>query len=150
MRKKLTLLLFFYCICFYSQTVDHIQFDYDAAGNQTRRYAIDINPGRISNNIKDIKDLKDSDLTKADIYDDIKYYPNPVQQALFVEWKNTEESYVEKIEVHSMTGQLMQSYKNLSKQQTISVSFQDYPNGFYNLLLIYSNSEKKSLRIIKK
>lgn len=149
MRKKLTLLLFFYCICFYSQTIDHIQFDYDSAGNQTRRYAIDILENR-NTNVKDTKDISKTDLKTSDLYNDIKYYPNPVQQELFVEWKNTEESYVEKIEVHSMSGQLMQTYKNLSKQQTISVSFQDYPNGFYNLILVYSNSEKKSLRIIKK
>ena len=42
----------------FGQTKDHIQFEYDAAGNQVKRYLIDITPGRYSNpDVKNVKDL---------------------------------------------------------------------------------------------
>ena len=135
----------------FGQTKDHIQFEYDAAGNQVKRYLIDIDPNRYSNpDVKNIKDLKEEDLVKADIYDDIKYYPNPVQEELYVQWKLVDDKYVDRVDVYSMTGQLMRSYDKLKNETTASLSFHNCPSGFYNVILFYSNGEQKSLKIVKR
>lgn len=150
--KKLILPTFLMLSLFSNgQTNDHIQFDYDSAGNQVKRFIIDINPGKHSNQpIKNIKDLTESDLFETDIYNDIKYYPNPVKEELYVKWENHSEIYVSTIEIFSMSGQLLKKYTDLKSQTSISLDFINYPQGFYNVLLMYSSGEAKKLKIVKR
>jgi hypothetical protein len=128
-----------------------VLFDYDTAGNQIRRYAISIS-ARTANNdsIKDIKDLVEEDLLKSDIYEDIKYFPNPVSEELFVNWVMPKNKFVERVDLYSITGQLLTSKSKLAKENTVSIQFSRYPEGMYNLVLLYSNGEQKTLKVIKK
>jgi len=150
MKKTFTLLMLLFTALGYSQ-FDEINFDYDGAGNQIKRYFIDMSPRASQNDtIKGIEDLVEEDLLKSDIYEDIKYYPNPVREELFVKWEMPENKFVERVDLYSLTGQLLTSKSKLSKENTVSIQFSGYPEGMYNLVLLYSNGEQKTLKVIKK
>jgi len=150
MRKLFVFVsLFITSLCSFGQTIDHIVFEYDIAGNQVKRYVIDVTPGRdgiIKG--KDLDSLVDSDLLKSDLYNDVRYYPNPVVEELFVKWDNSI-NVVENLEVYNISGQLMKSYKTSIDSNEIIVSFINYPSGMYTLVLNYSNGERKTLKIVK-
>lgn len=80
----------------------------------------------------------------------MSYYPNPVREELYVKWKIETTKTVKSIEVYSMSGQILSSYSNLESTDITSVAFQSYPMGIYNLMLVYSNGETKTLKIVKK
>lgn len=145
---SLLFLLFITTTCI-SQT--HIVFDYDNAGNQIKRYLISV--GRPSpksaTNIKDIKDIVESDLIKADIYNDIKYYPNPVREELYLKWGLAEGNKVQSMDLYNLNGQLIKTVGSLENVNDYIFPFQQLPQAIYNLVLNYSNGEKKSLKIIK-
>lgn len=150
MKNHLSLLFLFIISSCIGQTMDHVQFDYDNAGNQIKRYLVDINPGRQSNqNIKDIKSLTESDLIKSDIYDDLKYYPNPVKEELYLKWELINDNKVQSISLYSLNGQLIKTINNLEKDNACTFPFRELPQAIYNLVLNYSNGEQKSLKIIK-
>jgi len=135
-----------------AQTNDHILFDYDAAGNQIKRYLVDINPdGNKQSNqpVKDIKDITDSDLIKADIYDDLKYYPNPVKEQLYLKWNLLNGNTVKSITLYSLSGQLIKVVNNMENDNAYIFPFQELPQGIYSLILNCSNGEQKSLKIVK-
>jgi hypothetical protein len=128
-----------------------IEFTYDAAGNQTKREICFGCSGRMSNQpIKTAETLTEDDLIKDDLYDQISYYPNPVKEELYVKWVNTETHSVHSIELYALSGQFIKDYKNLKGIDMTTIAFENYPQGFYNLVLIYSNGEKKTLKIVKK
>lgn len=129
---------------------NEILFDYDTAGNQIKRYAINMARATNSDSIKNIEDLVEEDLLKSDIYEDVKYYPNPVKEELFVKWVMSENKFVERVDLYSLTGQLLTSRNKLAKENTISIQFTGYPEGMYNLVLLYSDGEQKTLKVIKK
>ncbi len=126
-----------------------IEFLYDTAGNQiVRRFvyiAIPVNP---KNGVAPT--ITNTDYIESDIFSDIKYYPNPVSSELYVQWKNSETNFVERIDLYSLSGQLMRSFLQSKDNEETIVDFQNYPQGFYNLLLVYSNGEAKDLKIIKR
>lgn len=129
-----------------------IAFDYDVAGNQVKRYLIYISSSRFSNpknGVKDVKDIVATDLINADIYDDIKYYPNPVKEELYVQWTSRENNNVSQIELYSMTGQLLKQYADLKATTSEIIDFQNYPHGIYTVQLVYENGENKTLKIVK-
>lgn len=149
MKRNFTLLLLFFFASVYSQS--EILFDYDSAGNQIKRYFINMSPRPAGNDtIKDDKDLTEKDLLTSDIYEDIQYYPNPVREELFVKWKLQGDQFVERIDLYSISGQWLASIKNLDKSNSASIHFSSYPEGMYNLVLQCSGGEQKTLKIIKK
>nr|WP_255509236.1 T9SS type A sorting domain-containing protein [Flavobacterium sp. J27] len=79
----------------------------------------------------------------------MSYYPNPVEEELFLKWELIDNNQVKKIEVYSFSGQLMKVISTLEKQTTTTISFQEYPSGTYTVLLLYSNGESQSITIIK-
>jgi hypothetical protein len=132
------------------QTMDHVVFDYDNAGNQIKRYLIDIDPGKQSMQpVKDIEDIVNSDLIKADIYDDLKYYPNPVREELYLKWDFTEDVKVQSIALYSLSGQLIKMVKDVGNVTSYTFPFQELPQAIYNLVLNCSNGEQRSLKIVK-
>lgn len=146
--RKIILLLLFISSLSYSQTIDNILFEYDAAGNQVKRHVVYLGDRSSNQDIKDLKQLTDADLTKADIYDDIKYYPNPVVEELYVKWETSTLS-VKNIELYAISGQLMKTYNISGNSDNQIISFINYPTGFYTVLLNYTNGEKKTLKIVK-
>lgn len=129
-----------------------IAFDYDDAGNQIKRRFIYVASGvyRQTNQITDNQILAEKELIESDIFSDILYYPNPVQSELFLKWKNNEISFVDRIELYSLSGQLVKSISTIKNVEETTIDFQSLPSGYYNLLLVYSSGEAKDLKIIKK
>lgn len=146
-------IIFFFLIInsfLYSQTIDHILFEYDTAGNQIKRYTIDINAGRPANEIvKEIENITDEDLISSDLYDDITYYPNPVKETLFVKWENKSDEFVTSVFLYSLSGQSVQNFTSLRDKETLNVPFDTLPQGLYTLMFEYSSGKQKTLKIIK-
>jgi hypothetical protein len=129
-----------------------VAFDYDDAGNQTKRRFIYVAGGiyRQTNPITKNEIVAEKQLIESDIFSDILYYPNPVQSELFLKWKNSEVNYVDRIELYSLSGQLIKSISTIKNVEETTIDFQSLPSGYYNLLLLYSSGEAKDLKIIKK
>ena len=150
MRKFLLLTLSLLSFSCYSQ--NKLLFEYDTAGNQIKR-SICVNClFRSANNIarpKEIAKLEDKDLIKTDPEDTISYYPNPVKEELFIKWELINGVKVTEIQLYSLSGQMLRNIPKLENQNSESITFQEYPSGIYSVLIIYSNGEQKTLKIIK-
>lgn len=128
-----------------------VAFDYDIAGNQTKRSYIYVASGIYRTASQPIVvQPKTEKLIESDIYKDILYYPNPVQSELFVRWSNTATNAVESMELYSISGQLMRRFENLKNEENTTINFESYPSGYYILNLSYTDGTVKDLRIIKK
>ncbi|MCL9806450.1 T9SS type A sorting domain-containing protein [Flavobacterium amniphilum] len=146
MKKLLLLLLGLNLINCYSQR--RITFNYDAAGNQEKRLVCLCAAKTANDSIyKDLEELTENDLVKED--EQVSYYPNPVLEELYVKWSNTENSRLVAIDLYTLNGQLLKHYTNLKNQETAKVAFYNLPDGYYNVVLLYSNDERKTLKIVK-
>jgi hypothetical protein len=124
-----------------------ILFSYDTAGNQiNRELCINCQTGKKA---KDVKKITKEDLIKSDISDQISYYPNPVKEELYLAWDLVNNNTVSSIQVYSLSGQLLQSFQNMDKSNRQTIPFANYPRGVYAVVLLYSNGEQKSIKIIK-
>ncbi|WP_159778623.1 T9SS type A sorting domain-containing protein [Flavobacterium sp. 9AF] len=146
-------LLFISYLGFGQNYANSISFSYDNAGNQIKRelsFSIPrpmvVEEEPLS---KTISEIKEEELLKFFPEDIISYYPNPVQEELFLKWELIDNNQVTKIEVYSFTGQQMKAISNLEKETTTTISFQEYPSGTYTILLFYSKGESQSITIIK-
>ena len=130
-----------------------IKFEYDVAGNQIQRTVVCINcnnpTGKSTNKSKEISELIAEDLIKSFPEDAISYYPNPVKEELYLKWDLIENTKVSEIQLYSLNGQLLKRISKLENQNTQNITFQQYPQGIYNILFLYTNGEQKSLKIIK-
>lgn len=127
-----------------------IKFDYDIAGNQYNKYIV-FETGRIrSNELNDLdKDIQEVNEEKKEILtENIKYYPNPVKESLYVYWINTTENAVVEINLVDINGKVVYQSKVLNKTQ-VSIQLSNYTNGIYIMSLNYNNGESKSFKIIK-
>lgn len=143
MKKTLTFLVLF--VFSFSFGQPRIQFFYDATGNQTKRVICGNCPAKNAT-YKNQETLTDSDLLEEN---KILYYPNPVLEELYVKWKNTEESQVTSVELYSMSGQQLNKITNLKDNELTKIGFTEYPTGYYIVVLVYSNGDKKDLKIVK-
>lgn len=125
-----------------------ISFEYDDAGNQVIRKSIYLaaRPG------KPIIETADEpkEFIESDIYSDIKYYPNPTVEILYVQWKNQNDWFVNEIKVFSFSGQLMGILPISQNFEQVEVDFRAYPTGMYELVMVYNDGKQKTLKIIKK
>jgi Secretion system C-terminal sorting domain len=124
-----------------------ISFDYDVSGNQIVRQPIYLSsrPGRPT--VK--PPIKPEKFVESDIYNDVLYYPNPTIDQLFIKWNNTE-NYVDNLQLYDLNGRKLKQFDGMKNNENYEISFQEYPAGMYVLMLVYSNSETKTLKIIKK
>lgn len=130
---------------------DRIRFKYDSAGNQERRYVCLCN-ARIANDTTSYKTketIVENDLIHDSEFEQLSYYPNPVREELYVKWENVINNPIVEMQLYSISGQILKSQNNLVKDEITTINFQNYPTGMYNLILIYTNGEKKSLKIVK-
>lgn len=123
-----------------------IKFDYDTAGNQIKRSFIYL--ARQSNN-NTIASKEEPKFVPTDDYGDVLYYPNPVKQELNVKWVDRTGQDMELMELYDLSGKLMHVYPNQSTLDSAIIDFQLYPQGLYNLILVYKGGERKTLRIVK-
>ena len=126
-----------------------LTFTYDVAGNQTNRHYIVVSNKLANRNVKQIKDLVEADLKTSDVSEEIKFYPNPVQEDLFIQWIETEVKKETQLQLFDMNGQLLKTYFNLPENNSMTINFQVFPSGIFNLILDYSNGEIKILKVVK-
>lgn len=147
MIKKLLFLLFLLSLSSIAQT--KIKFSYDTAGNQTSRILCSNCPPETGKQIKEIEALVDEDLEKFSAEDRFSYYPNPVKEELYLKWELTDDNYITSIQVFSITGQVLNTYKATKNNTTQNILFQSYPSGVYVVLLNYKSGDPKTIKIIK-
>lgn len=150
MKKHLTLLLF--GITFISQAQNKITFSYDLkTGSQLTRTLCLNCPGtaKPAKQVKEIEALNEEDMLKFSNEDVISYYPNPVKEELYLKWELVDENFVTSIQVMSINGQSLISYKYIKGTNTQNIPFQNLPSGFYIVSLDYSNGDQKTIKIIK-
>lgn len=146
--KKLFLITFAF-FWYATQAQDKIVFSYDAAGNQIQRVLVLCNPCYTLVHKSSTK-LQPEDFQKFTPEDDISYYPNPVQQELFLKWDLVNDKKVTTIQVVSVTGIVLKTFSSLEAASEQIINFLEYPTGNYFLEMMYTNDEKKSIQIIKK
>lgn len=148
MNKILLLLLLILFSSLQANSQTKICFEYDTAGNQIiRTLCINSPTGKRA---KDSSKVQEEDLEKFFPEDVISYYPNPVKEELFLRWELANDNKVLRIDMYSMTGQLLLSYKNTDNLESQIIPFQQYPTGIYSVVLLYTNGDQKSIKIIKK
>ena len=133
-----------------------IVFEYDAAGNQTKREWICINctPEQIASiSPKKIEALDKSLLAKepdpASSIRSFKAFPNPVTETLQIEWITDNGSFIRSLEVFSLNGIRMFHGNYTAQQKSASISFLEMIPGGYILRALYSDGKKEALKIIK-
>lgn len=148
MNKIFTFLLMLCCFLCHSQ---QISFTYDGAGNQIKRSLCLSGCTAKKANVepKEIIALKEEDMQKFFPEDVISYYPNPVKEELYLRWETINDISVSSIKVYDLNGRMIESYVNLSNTNNQNVFFQRFPKGIYIVVLVYSNKEEKSIKIIK-
>ena len=150
MKQILLVILLFITSINFAQ--NKILFEYDTAGNQIKRtLCINCLPetAKSSEKPKEIDELTAEDLIKTFPEDALSYYPNPVKEELYLKWNLIDDNKLTEIQLFSLSGQLLKRITKLENQNSESIIFQQYPQGIYTILLLYSNGEQKSLKIIK-
>jgi len=150
MKKITTLILF--TIGIFSQAQQKITFNYDAAGNQILRELCLSGCSQSAKQVKDTKEIEaltDDDLLKFSPEDVISYYPNPVKEELYLQWQLTDDNYVSRVHIYSITGQVLNTYQGNERINNLNIPFQNYPSGVYLVLLSYKDGGEKSIKIIK-
>lgn len=141
---------FFLFIGSISYCQSRLKFEYDSAGNQTKRYICfgceaRVNPDEV---FKDAKTLTEKDMIRDEEQEQLLYYPNPVLEELYVKWANGKNP-VSHIELYNLNGQSIKSITNLENIDTVTIPFFNLPVSYYTLVLNYTNGETKKLKIIK-
>lgn len=149
---RITVLLF---LLFLSKSINgqnRIKFNYDSAGNQTQRYiCFGCSAAKIEDNpFVDVENI----MTKEEIQEDnetsnVKYFPNPVLEELNVNWTNSQESNLQKIDLYSLNGQFIKSYIISKDNGSIVIPFNNYAEGYHNLILSFSDNNRKTIKIVK-
>ncbi|RUT68550.1 T9SS C-terminal target domain-containing protein [Flavobacterium cupreum] len=150
MKKELLLLAFLVCLLSHAQT-PKIVFEYDAAGNQTKRYLClkcSSATGK-SDQTKEAGALVEEKIVPLSSEELISYYPNPVKETLYLTWQQQDHNEVTSVQVFSFLGQVLGTYSVGSGVHELNIPFQNYSGGIYIVALYYSNGSQKSIKIIK-
>ncbi len=126
-----------------------ITFDYDNSGNQIER-TICVNCGaRLAND--SIRANQEVEKVQKEFKDNgISYFPNPVMEQLTIRWVNSEDIFIDRLEIISMSGQLVNVYSNLKNNESQLVDFRTVAQGIYNVILWQNNGKKKTVKIVKR
>lgn len=127
----------------------YIQFSYDVEGNQIERKFFRPIPRGKNTAPKEIVTIKEENIQEISADNLISYYPNPVKDELFLQWELSQDNTVSTIYVYDLNGHLVQSYSNGNKANAMAITFTNYPTGVYAVVLLYSNGNQKSIKIIK-
>jgi len=149
MKATTTLLLATLTFAIYSSSdikAQTVYFSYDAAGNQNRREfkCISCQPKHRANRVAP------EALTKLSEKSMLRYYPNPVTDALHLNWTSVDNQQPTSIILYAINGQHIRTISNLEKQTEFTIPFSNYPNGMYSVIIHYNNNEKQACTIIKK
>lgn len=154
MKKYLFLLFLGFSL--FAEAQDKIVFEYDGAGNQVKRFlCLSSNCTTTSKTKatkeapKEIAALQEEDLQKFSPEDVISYYPNPVKEELYLKWELVPDKTVSSIYLYALNGQVLKTYNNLDKTNTLNIPFFNYPTGAYLVVLFYNDGEQKTIKIVK-
>lgn len=145
----LTLTLLFCTITICAQ--DKLVFNYDTAGNQILREKVCLNCMAQARPEAVMNDSINSQADDPVMEFQLKSYPNPVVDDLYVEWINNPEFLVSKIQLFSNNSQLLLDVAINDKQGEQAISFTGLPLGIYHVVVYYNNNQsRKTFKIIKK
>jgi hypothetical protein len=155
MKKLLLLLLFSFGVKAQNIAGKGIQpiyfkvlFEYDTAGNQIKR-ELCINCPIAAGKVAQKSEAPLETLQQFNPEDTFSYYPNPVQEQLYLKWQKASDTKLLSIQIFSLNGQIMKTINQLESKNEATLAFQNYPQGVYSVLLTYSDGEEKSIKIIK-
>ena len=136
--KNILLLLFLVCLIPLYAQQEHppLYLEYDTAGNQIVSDLVCINCPEV-------------EIAEKYLLDEVRYYPNPVQQQLILSWKPTDDDRVSAVRVYSLSGKALNTYDVLNQDTTLSLPFGRLPSGMYLVEVVSSNGQKKTLKILK-
>lgn len=150
MAKIIFIVLCFFGFIANAQFDNKIKFEYDNAGNQIlRKWCSNCGLKYIQNEFKETSALEASDMLKFFEDDVISYYPNPVKEELFLKWDLINGNKVIGIDIYTINGQIKNRIQQSNTNNTLLISFREYPSGIYFLNLNYSNGDQKSIKIVK-
>ena len=145
MKRNKIIILSLLWISFYPilHAQDTIAYRYDAAGNRISRTIV------MSSRSAPAPPVEEQPVVYAEVFSDIrlKIYPNPTDGLLKVEIKNLPEGQTAQIWLYAMSGKLVTSLKDVSKETSINLSGQ--PAGVY-VMRIVSGKFRTEWKIIKK
>lgn len=126
-----------------------LSFEYDEAGNQILREMTCVNCNTPSAGRHAMPGFADGQPDEI-IDGQISYYPNPVLEQLHIEWTNDAKSSLKSINVYSISGQLVLSQMDVQDKDRTDLGFGDRAQGIYNIVLLYTNGEQKTIKVVKK
>jgi len=159
--KKIYLLMLLFGTCTYAQiivepgdddlmlTVPKILFEYDAAGNQIKR-ELCLNCSPSSGRQAAANETVTTQPQKFLPEDRLSYYPNPVKEALTIQWGRQDNGHILKVLVYTIDGRQMSSVTNLKATNSQTIPFLDFPPGVYMVVVQFDNKKQESVKIIKK
>ncbi|MDM1043528.1 T9SS type A sorting domain-containing protein [Myroides sp. 1354] len=147
--KRLVLLIALFPFATMAQQVPRkVVFEYDTAGNQIYR-GIEID---MTSTVLSRAENEETQAEPQGIgYEDskLKYYPNPVQDVLYVEWDRGYKT-VATISLYTANHQVLQQIGNLSFENQTQVRFDQLPKGSYFMVVFYQDGTKENITIIKR
>lgn len=148
MKKLLYIILFLTSTYSFCQS-NNIYFEYDDAGNQITRYAVLSSARNSQEESKSIDEVLETEFKKSIKNDIISFYPNPVKEELYVKWDKINDTYnVKSIQLFDLNGKELFS-SNKYEENKISIPFLNYPNGLYQVVLLFENNDIKTIKVIK-
>lgn len=125
-----------------------LQLSYDPAGNQTLSALVCINCPDAQDPTQNPEAPPENPAAKTTL-NQLKYYPNPVAEALTLTWENTPHSHITSVAVYALNGKRLALKKNLSAQSQLTLHFSDKASGIYTLEVLGSNGSKETFKILK-
>lgn len=126
-----------------------IYFNYENAGNQTRKYYK--LEGIVAKKEQEevAEELTDVDISKEENLSQLVYYPNPIENELILNWSTSINSKVTSIEVYSIDARLLHSHqpKNTGEYH---IPFNTYTAGIYIVKAVFDNGKKDTFKVLKK
>jgi hypothetical protein len=153
-------ILLFLIIGASSNAQNKLTFDYDIAGNQTNRDLLCINCIAVTadeiENTEETEESKEEEEKEESNPENpseetiVSYYPNPVKEELFIEWREVSaENYVTTVALYSLSGQAIKTQAVSKGSDNLTLPFREYPAGVYIVLISYKNGDEKSIKIMK-
>lgn len=126
-----------------------IYFNYDSAGNQTRKYYKVVGTVAKKEREEIIEEITDKDLNEEENLSQLAYYPNPIEGELILNWSTSINSRIASIEVYSIDARLIHSYKPKDTGE-YRIPFNSYTSGIYIVKALFDSGKKDIFKVLKK
>ena len=141
MKNSLLIILLLWS--WYNAFSQNAVFNYDAAGNQIIR---EYGGGTADPNNRN---AQTQDFVKFHPEDDFKYYPNPVEDVLQLQWQTVNRS-IKQFVLYNINGQVLQQIDLKPTDQNYSIRLENYEKGTYLLHILYTDEDIATVKIMKK